>query len=281
MFNAVRLARRGLRSGPKSGFGAFQYGMMGVGLTGVGGLAYSIKHALSPTTDNHLSRAAVWPEYVRERLRGTFGYCLGGIGVTTAGAMATLRSQTLMRMVGSNTMFSFIGCIALMMASGYACQAIPFNGSVFGGKALAYYAHMGIVGAVIAPIAAAGGPVCIRAAALTAAVMSGLCLTAMVSPNDAYLNTYGPVNAGCAALLGACLVSFIAPIQFQAGLSSLIIFGGLALFSVKGFTDIQKTVTFASQPGEFDPINHSVHITMDAINIFIRLVMIMSMGKKK
>jgi len=257
--------------------------MVFCGVSGVGGLAYSLKYALSPTTDSHLGRAQMWPQYVRDRLRGTFGYCLSGIGVTTVGAAATLRSPTLMRLLGGNSLMSFALCIALMMGSGYACQSVPFDGSAFGAKAALYYLHMGVVGGVIAPIAAIGGPVCVRAAALTAAVMAGLSLTAMVAPNDAYLSTYGPINAGCCLMLGACLVSFVAPAgsAMSVGLSSFIMFGGLALFSVKGFSDIQKTVASASRPGQFDPINHSLHITMDAINIFIRLAMLMANGKRK
>jgi len=253
------------------------------GLCGVGGLAYSLKNAMYPAQDNNLARTAVWPQYVKDRVRGTFGYCLGGIGFTVAGAMATLRSPAAMRLVGSNSMLSFFGCIALMMGSGMACRSVPFDGNMLGMKAALYYLHMGIVGAVVAPIAAVGGSVCVQAAGLTAAIMAGLAFTGMVAPSDAYLKTYAAVNAGCFAMLGACVASFfVNPASMAgAGLSSFIVLGGLVLFSVKGFSDIQRCVAAAQQPGQFDPINHSLAITMDAVNIFIRLAMMMGGQKRK
>merc|ERR1739848_875 len=188
----------------------------------------------------------------------------------------------MMRFFGSGSMMSFFGCIALMMGSGYVCRSVPFDGNAFGTKAALYYLHMGIVGAVISPICALGGPIVLRAAGLTACVMAGLATTAMVAPCDAYLKTYGFVNVGCWMMLGACAMSFF-PMGagVQMGLSSIIMFGGLALFSVKGFMDVQRAVTIAQQPGQYDPINHSLHITMDAINIFIRLAMMMANGKRR
>lgn len=255
----------------------------GLGTAAAGGLAYSLFYASNPDENSHIKTTAFWPNYVKERINGTFGYCLGGLAVTTAAATATLQSPALLAMVASNSMMSFFGCIALMMGSGHLCQALKFDGKPFGAKALSYYAHMAIVGAVIAPIAAMGGAVCVRAAAATAAVMAGLATTAMVAPSDAYLKTYGAVNVGCWLMLAACAISaFSAPMGAMAlNLETFIILGGLGLFSLKGFTDIQHTVAAASQPGNFDPVNHSLHITMDAINIFIRLAMLMSNGKKK
>jgi len=239
--------------------------------------------ASNPDKDSHIAASPFWPKYVKDRINGTFGYCLGGLGVTTAAAAGTLRSPALLGMVASNSMMSFFGCIALMMGSGWLCQSIKFDGKPFGAKALSYYAHMAIVGAVIAPIAAMGGTVCVRAAAATAAVMAGLATTAMVAPNDAYIKTHGIVNVGCWLMLAACAFSaFAAPMGAMAlNLETFIILGGLGLFSFKGFNDIQHTVSSASQPGNFDPINHSLHITMDAINIFIRLAMMMGGNKKK
>lgn len=258
----------------------------GVGFTGVcslGGLGYTLLNAANPKENSNLRTIGLWPDYVKSRVNGTFKYCLGGIGVTSVAAMATLRSQTLMRLMSGNSMFSFFGCIAAMMGTGMLCQSIQFDGSPVGGKALAYYLHMGVVGAVIAPIAAIGGEACIMAAGLTAAVMGGLSLTAIVAPNDAYVKTQGVVNAGMCLMLGACVMSFFINPMSAGGsaMSSLIVFGGLGLFGLKGFSDINRCIDQAKQPGQFDPINNALHISMDAINIFIRLAMIMGGNKRK
>jgi len=255
----------------------------GLGTLAAGGLAYSLFYASNPDENSQIKRTSLWPTYVKERINGTFGYCVGGLGVTTVAATATLQSPALLAAVASNSMMSLFGCMALMMGSGYLCQSLKFDGKPFGAKALSYYAHMAIVGAVIAPIAAMGGAVCVRAAAATAAVMAGLATTAMVAPSNAYLKTHGPVNVGCWLMLAACAISAFSPPMgaLAMNLETFIILGGLGLFSVKAFTDIQHTVAAASQPGNFDPVNHSLHITMDAINIFIRLAIMMSGNKKK
>jgi len=144
---------------------------------------------------------------------------------------------------------------------------------------------MAIVGAVLSPIMyhGAGAGVLVRAGGATMAIMASLAMTGMVAPSDAYVKTYGYVNAGCFLMLGACAASFFAPPMsgFAMGLESFIMFGGLALFSLKGFTDLQRCVVAAQQPGQFDPINHANAITHDAINIFIRLVLMMSNSKRK
>lgn len=271
------------KAGSDSAFTGAKIIAYGSGVCGLGGLAYSLKHAFSPQDDALINKVAIWPKYVKDRVNGTFGYYLAGLGVTSAGAAAALRSQTIMRLVGSNSMLSFFGCIALMMGSGMACRSVPFDGSPLGLKAGLYYLHMGIVGAVIAPLClSVGGAIALRAAAGTACVMGGLATTAMVAPSDAYLKTYGFVNVGCFVMLGACVASFF-PMQagVQMGLASFIILGGLVLFSVKGFMDIQHCVTAAQQPGNFDPVEHSLRITMDTINIFIRLAQIMAFSKRK
>lgn len=257
---------------------------IGSGVLGAGGLAYSLKHAISPADSANLHNVALWPKYVKDRISGTFQYCLAGLGVTAVGGMAALRSQTAMRLFGGNGFASFAACIALMMGSGYACQAVPFDGSPLGMKSALYYLHMGIVGGVIAPLCAvAGGPLIIRAAGATLAVMSSLAVTGMVAPSDAYVSMYGPINAGCFLMLGACVMGFFAPPMgaLAMGLESFILGGGLILFSAKGFMDLQHTVDKAQQPGQFDPVNHALHITMDAINIFIRILMLLNNGKRK
>lgn len=256
---------------------------IGSGVLGLGGLAYSLKHAIAPADSAMLHNVAVWPKYVKDRLSGTFQYVLAGCGVTALGGMAALRSPTAMRLFGGNGLKSLFGCIALMMGSGIACQMVPFDGSPLGGKAALYYLHMGIVGGVLSPICAMGGSVCVRAAGATLAIMSALAFTGMVAPSDAYIKMYGPINAGCFLMLGACVVGMFAPPMggLSMGIQSLVTFGGLALFSAKGFMDLQHAADRAQQPGQFDPINHALHITMDTINIFIRLVMIMSNGRRK
>jgi len=258
---------------------------IGSGLIGAGGLAYSLKHAFAPAETAMLNGVAMWPQYVRERLQGTFGYFGAGVGFCGLGGAAACRIPAVLNFFSRGGFMSFGVALALMMGSSAVAHSIPFDGNQFGGKALAYYTHMAIVGAVISPILyhAAGAGVLARAGGATLAIMGSLAMTGMVAPSDAYVKTYGAVNAGCFLMLGACAASFFAPPMsgFALGLESFIMLGGLALFSVKGFSDLQRCVAQAQMPGQFDPINHANAITHDAINIFIRLALMMSNNKRK
>jgi len=257
---------------------------IGSGVCGVAGLAYSLKHAFAPADSAMIHGVSMWPQYVRDRLQGTFGYFGAGVGFCGLGGALSIRIPAIVNFF-SGGLLSFGVALALMMGSSYAMRAIPFDGNPLGAKAAAYYAHMGIVGAVISPILlhGAGAGVLARAGGATLAIMASLAMTGMVAPNNAYVQTYGYVNAGCWLMLGACAMSFFAPPMsgFAMGLESFIMLGGLALFSLKGFTDLQHCVAAAQMPGQFDPINHANHITHDAINIFIRLVMMMSNGNRR
>jgi len=258
---------------------------IGSGIVGVGGLAYSLKHAFAPADSAMIHGAAMWPKYVRERLQGTFGYFGSGLAFTAVGGALSIRNRAIVNFFSQGGLMSFGVALALMMGSSFVCHSMPFDGNMLGAKAAAYYAHMGIVGAVISPILlhGAGAGVLARAGGATLALMGSLAMTGMVAPNDAYVKTYGVVNAGCFLMLGACAVSFFAPPMgaLSMGLESFIMFGGLALFSLKGFSDLQRCVAAAQMPGQFDPINHAHAITHDAVNIFIRLVMIMSNSRRK
>jgi FtsH-binding integral membrane protein len=68
-----------------------------------------------------------------------------------------------------------------------------------------------------------------------------------------------------------------------AGLYSISLYGGLVLFSAFLLYDTQRIVRkaetyplYAERP--FDPINASISIYMDVINIFVRLVTILAGG---
>lgn len=70
-----------------------------------------------------------------------------------------------------------------------------------------------------------------------------------------------------------------------AGLHSVVLYGGLLLFSAFLLYDTQKIIKKAQATPvyghAFDPINESMGIYLDTINIFMRMVIIMSGGGNK
>jgi FtsH-binding integral membrane protein len=171
-----------------------------------------------------------------------------------------------------------------MIGSGMVAQSIPYTPG-FGAKQLAWATHAAIVGAVVAPLCFVGGPIMLRAAWYTAGVVGGLSTIAVCAPSEKFLTMGGPLAMGLGVVFASSLAGMFLPptTALGAGLASISLYGGLLLFSGFLLYDTQKIVKRAeNQPlygmQPFDPVNNSISIYLDTLNIFIRIVTILSGG---
>ncbi|XP_014773800.1 growth hormone-inducible transmembrane protein [Octopus bimaculoides] len=257
----------------------------GASVIGLGSLCY---YGLGLSNEvGAIERAAIWPEIVQQRIRDTYLYFGGSIGITALSAMAVYRNPTMLNLMMKNSWLAIGATFAAMIGSSILVRSIPYQPGV-GAKQFAWMLHSGVVGAVIAPLCLLGGPVVVRAAWYTAGVVGGLSTLAMCAPSEKFLNMGGPLAAG----LGVVFVSsiggmFLPPTTaLGAGLYSISIYGGLVLFSMFLLYDTQKIIkkaethpVYAMRP--YDPIDSSIGIYMDTINIFIRIVTILSGGSNR
>lgn len=234
-----------------------------------------------------IDRAALWPSVVKERIRDTYMYFGGSLAATAGAAVAISRSPAMMNLMMKNSWMALIGTIAAMMGTGYLCQSLPYKEG-FGSKQMAWLLHSAVVGAVIAPLTLLGGPLLIRAACYTAGVVGGLSTLAMCAPSEKFLNMGGPLAMGLGVVFVSSIGTWFLPANtaLGAGMYSIAIYGGLVLFSMFLLYDTQKIIkraethpVYAAQP--YDPVNNSVGIYMDTINIFMRIAMILSGGGNK
>jgi len=234
-----------------------------------------------------IDRMGIWPEHVKARVHDTYMYFGGGLALTAASAAACVRSPAIMNLVTKNGMLAMCGTIALLIGSGAVVRSIEYRPGL-GTKQLAWMVHAGIVGAVIAPLSFLGGPILIRAATYTAGVVGGLSAVAMCAPSDKFLYMGGALGMGLGAVFIASIGSaFLSPTTaLGAGLYSLSVYGGLVLFGGFLLYDTQRIVHAAENHPyysvrPYDPVNHSISIYMDTINIFIRIAMILAGNRKK
>uniref|UniRef100_H2ZDI6 Growth hormone-inducible transmembrane protein n=1 Tax=Ciona savignyi TaxID=51511 RepID=H2ZDI6_CIOSA len=155
---------------------------------------------------------------------------------------------------------------------------------------MAWLAHTGVIGAVIAPLTLMGGPLLIRAAWYTAGIVAGLSTVALCAPSEKFLNMGGPLAAGLGVVFVSSIGSaFIPPTgALGMGLYSVAVYGGLILFGAFLLYDTQRIIKRAESVPHpayttvpYDPVNASMSIYMDTINIFIRIATIMADNKKK
>lgn len=174
--------------------------------------------------------------------------------------------------------------IKQLIGSSMVCHSIPYSPG-FGTKQMAWLVHSAVVGAIIAPLCMVGGPIMLRAAWYTAGVVGGLSTVAVCAPSEKFLTLGGPLAIGLGVVFASSLAGMFLPptTALGAGLYSIAMYGGLLLFSGFLLYDTQKIIKraenqplYGAQP--FDPVNNSIAIFMDTVNIFIRIVAILSGG---
>ena len=252
---------------------------------GIGGLCL---YGISGSREMSLGeRSVMWSPVVRARIRQTFGYFTLGLA-TTAGAVVALHrtgaSIRLMQMMQQRPILSFLVPLGGLMLTNGMNTAIPYREN---GVNLEKFGLMllcnGIVAGIISPLTMLGGPLLLRAAVITGGAMGALSLTAMCAPSHQFLNYGGPLSL---CLGGMCLATFGAAFlpaggAAAAGFHAFYVYGGLVLFGGLTLYDIQRIVHRAETSAQFDPVSASLSVYMDAINIFIRVAMMLGNNKRR
>ena len=89
----------------------------------------------------------------------------------------------------------------------------------------------------------------------------------------------GALAIGLGGMLGVSILSMFNPAS--PALYNIWMYGGLGLFSLFVLYDTQMILQRAKTMQNFDPIGNSIHIYMDAVQIFIRFAMIFGNNRKK
>jgi len=271
-----------------AGDGAFTMGKAVVAGTSAAALGMLCYYGAGLSNEvGAIDKAALWPDIVKARIRDTYLYFGSSLIFTAGSAVAVARTPALMNLMMKSGWVSLVVTIGAMIGTSMICRSIPYQEG-FGKKQLAWMLHTGVVGAVIAPMTLLGGPIMIRAAVYTAGVVAGLSTLAVCAPSEKFLNMGGPLAMGFGAVFMASIGSAFLPptTALGAGMYSIALYGGLALFSMFLLYDTQKIVkraethpTYGVVP--YDPVNNSISIYMDTINIFIRIATILAGGGNK
>jgi len=285
--------RKGLKEtvmAPAGGtaFSMGQGALAGASAIGLGALAF---YGLGLSNEvGTIDKAVLWPQEVKNRIRDTYAYFGASIGLTAASAVGVFRTPALMNIVSRGGFIALGVSIAAMIGSGMIARSIPYEEG-FGKKQLAWAAHCAVLGAVVAPICLLGGPLLTRAAWYTAGMVGGLSTVALTAPSDKFLYMGGPLAMGFGVVFASSIASAFLPptTALGAGVYSIALYGGLILFGGFILYDTQKIIKKAENHPvgwgghKYDPINSSMGIYTDTLNIFIRIAQILAMqgGRRK
>lgn len=127
-----------------------------------------------------------------------------------------------------------------------------------------------------------------RAGLYTLGMMGSIAVVGATAKQDKYLYLGGPLLAGVAIVALSGLAPLVLPVTAARTLmwtENIWLYGGLAVFG--GFTlyDIQKILAHArmAERGMIkrDAVNESISLELDFINIFVRMVQILSMQQRR
>lgn len=264
------------------------YGQLAICLAGVAGVGTLCYYGMGMSNvEGALERSVLWPQYVKDRIQSTYAHLGGGLAISAAAAYGALNSPALMRFVSQGSLLFALGTFAALIASSTVVHSIPYEPG-FGTKQLAWIGHCSLIGVILAPLSMFGGPAIVRAATYTAGIVGGLSAIAVCAPSERFLVNTAPLSIGLGLVVASSLGSMFLPptSRFGLGLYGLSLYGGLIVFSGLLLYDTQKTIkkaelhpTYSMAP--YDPINNSLSIYMDIINIFIRMLQIFGSGGQR
>ncbi|KAK4135898.1 hypothetical protein BT67DRAFT_448798 [Trichocladium antarcticum] len=227
------------------------------------------------------------PAFERSYLNRTFMHTGLGIGIMGLSAYQMVQSGFVYRLMVTNPWIVGIGGLALSIGSMIATRSIEPDNYI------PKYACWGVFNAtqaaLIAPLMTIAPPALLaRAGLYTLAMMGSISFVGATAKQDKYLYIGGPLLAGAAIVAVSGFAPLVLPataVRTLAISESLWLYGGLAVFG--GFTlyDVQKVLHHArlAQAGVIkeDPVNESISLELDFLNIFVRMVQILMMQQRR
>jgi len=208
---------------------------------------------------------------VQKRLRTTLGY-FGAACTGTGVFMHMMRNSSLAYM----NPWLYMG-LSFAMLLGVNMTSYRDNWML---KNMLYAGWVGLVSTSLVPlIHMYSMPILFDAMLATGVTMGSLGAVAYNAPSQQFLNMGGVLAIGCGGMLGVSLLSMFNPMS--PALYNIWLYGGLGLFSLFVLYDTQMILQRAKTEANFDPINNSIHVYMDAVQLFIRFAMIFGNNRKK
>jgi len=247
----------------------------GVALFGFGGL---MTYALTTSSGDYASMSS-YGRTVQSNIRSTYMYVAGGLASTAIMAGAMFQQGFHYKIARYNPWLvlgvSLVGTIGAMTAT----QMIPYENTI--PKHLAWLAFNGCIAASMVPLGVVGSSILLKAALGTGVMVGGLSLVAFANPDRTFLKMSGPLTIGLGTMLAASIGTMVFPAS--AILHNFVLYGGMGLFGLLLLHDTQRMIERSERFDSFafDPINSSIGIYMDTIQIFWRMVAMLSGGNRR
>ena len=208
---------------------------------------------------------------VYNRIKSTYGYILGGLVTTAITSMALFKTKLPQLIMRTNPMMYIGISLAASIPMLIGTMATDYNSNLVT-KHVMWLGFNCAIASNLCIFGMFGGPLIAQAALATGCVVGGLSLIALNAKPGSMEKFGAPLGIGLGIVVAAGLGYVLFPISL---LHSISLYGGLAVFSGLTLTNTQKLIQNAEDSHEYDPINESLGIYLDIVNIFIRMVQIL------
>lgn len=215
----------------------------------------------------------------RERIARTYAYVFGGFSLTAASAVVSHISGLSLHILNNSNYIvptiSFLSCGALVTTLWTSKEDQKT-------KHIAWGVFNGCIGLALSTLGFLNQDLIAQAAFISLGLGGLLTLTARLAPNERFLKWEGPLMAALTSLSVASFVAIFFPHSaFAYGVDRASLYGGLLIFSGLFMANTQDLLNKARTQSdqEFDPINSSIGIYLDSLNIFIRILKILVENK--
>lgn len=246
------------------------YLLMGGALAGMGYLTYSSLQLKNNRQAYSQQGETFMSPLVQKRVSQTLSYFGFGLGMTGLIAYSLRNSHAAMNL-------HWAVCLIGMMGFQIGTRSMDYK-TQYPMKMAMYCGFLGMVGVTIMPLCVmAGGALVVDAALATGVSMSALAGVAYMAPSEQFLRWGGALGIACGGMF--CL-SLMCMFTNSQALFNMWLYGGLLLNGALVLYQTQKIIHNAKTQREFDPINQSLGIYIEAVNIFQRILIIL-MGNKR
>jgi FtsH-binding integral membrane protein len=129
-----------------------------------------------------------------------------------------------------------------------------------------YCGFLGMVGVTVMPLCVmAGGALVVDAVLATGVAMSALAGISYMAPSEQFLMWGGALSMCCGGMFA---ISLLMMFTQSNALFNVWLYGGLLLNGALVLYQTQKIIHNAKTRQHFDPVNESLGIYLEAINIF-------------
>lgn len=245
---------------------------MGLGIAGLGYLAYT-SSAMSRNQQLYSQRGETFMSpIVQKRVANTFGFFGYGIGATGAICYGLRNS---MAAANANPWVLLAASLGTLVAT----HMVDYHEN-FALKMAAYTGFIGLTGVTLVPLIQMTSMGIIADAALaTGMSLSTLATVAYMAPSEQFLQWGGMLSLACGGMMAVSILGMLNP--GSKALFNVWLYGGLALSGMLVMFRTQRIIHDAKTQYKYDPVNHAVGIYLDAVNMFVRFVMILQGNKKK